>query len=175
VNFNNWSVNEQKGSSRVLTINANQWAILRWDFDKYRNMKVDGPGLLELTTQSVSKGGNYIDVYGEDFGMEFGKVRVIEILGGDPEWDQNKVTYDNLFQGRDYSEVFNTQMIFDTEVSEERGSKNFITISKPVLQRMLDGKMKGMLIRPLGAIDVSFYASENKPGLGPKLHFNIEK
>jgi hypothetical protein len=41
---------------------------------------------------------------------------------------------------------------------------------------MLDGKTKGLLIRPLGALDASFYASENQLGNnGPKLHFNIVK
>jgi hypothetical protein len=65
-------------------------------------------------------------------------------------------------------------MIIDVKLSEEPGSKNFITISKPVLQRLLDGRTKGLLIRPLGALDASFYASENRMGNnGPKLHFNI--
>jgi len=175
INFNNWSVKEKEGDARILTVNGNQWAILRWDFEKYKNMKVDGAGLLELTTQSVTKGGNYTEAYGQDFGEEFGKVRVIEILGGESEWDQNKVTYNNLTQNKDYSDVFNTQMVYDTELSEERGGRNLITISRPVLQRLIDGKTKGLLIRPLGAIDASFYASENESGSeGPKLHFNVE-
>ena len=173
VNFNNWHVRDKDVVSRVLTVNANQWAILRWDFEKYKNLKVDGAGLLELTTQSVSMGGNYIQAFGEDFGIEFEKVRVIEILGGDPKWNQNSVTYNTLMQGKSYSDVFNTQMVYDTEVAEEQGRKNFITISKPVLQRMIDGKTKGLLIRPLGAIDASFYASENENNC-PKLHFNIK-
>jgi hypothetical protein len=176
VNFNNWHVKEQKGEARILTVNANQWAIVRWDFEKYKNLKIDEPGLLELTTQSVPRGGDYIGAFGEDFGVEFGKIRVIEIFGGDPQWDQNKVTYNNFIHGHVYSDVFNTQMIFDTEMSDEPGSKNFITISRPVLQRLLDGKTKGLLIRPLGALDASFYASENQLGNnGPKLHFNIKK
>jgi hypothetical protein len=67
-------------------------------------------------------------------------------------------------------------MIYDTEMSDKPGSKTFIIISKPVLQRMLDGKTKGLLIRPLGALDASFYASEYQLGNnGPKLHFNIVK
>ena len=173
VNFNNWHVRDNDVESRVLTVNANQWAILRWDFEKYKNSKVDGAGLLELTTQSVSMGGNYIQAFGEDFGIEFEKVRVIEILGGDPKWNQNSVTYNTLMQGKSYSDVFNTQMVYDTEVAEEQGRKNFITISKPVLQRLIDGKTNGLLIRPLGAIDASFYASENGSN-GPKLHFNIQ-
>ncbi|MGB8316979.1 MAG: hypothetical protein WCE54_02570 [Ignavibacteriaceae bacterium] len=173
VNFNNWHVREDDVEARVLTVNANQWAILRWDFEKYKNSKVNGAGILELTTQSVSMGGNYIQAFGEDFGIEFEKVRVMEILDGDPNWDQDKVTFNNLMRGKSYSNVFNTQMIFDTEVAEKQGSKNFITISKPVLQRMIDGKTKGLLIRPLGAVDASFYASENGNN-APKLHFNIE-
>jgi hypothetical protein len=176
INFNDWHVKEQGKDVRILTVNGNQWAILRWDFEKYRNMKVDGSGLLELTTQSVTEGGNYIEAYGRDFGEEFGKIRVIEIIGGDPAWDQNKVTFNNFIQGKDYSDVFNTQMVYDAELSEEQGGKNLMTISRPVLQRLIDGKTKGLLIRPLGAIDASFYASENQiDNHGPKLHFNITR
>lgn len=174
VNFNNWHVKELEGDARILTVNANQWAILRWDFKNLRDLKIDGPGVLEITTQSVPKGGNYTDTYGEDLGVEFGKIRVIEVVGGDAEWDQNKVTYNNFIRGNSYSDVFNTQMIFDLEISDEPWSKNFITISRPVLQRLLDGKTKGLLLRPLGSLDASFYDSENQPdNKGPKLHFNI--
>ncbi len=174
VNFNDWHVKEQEGYAQILTVNAIQWAILRWNFEQYKNLKIDGSGLLELTTYSVPKGGDYIDIYGEDFGIEFGKIRVVEILGGDPSWDQEKVTYHNLIQDNKLSNVFNSQMIIDLKLSEDPGSKNFITISKPVLQRLLDGRTKGLLIRPLGALDASFNASENRMGNnGPKLHFNI--
>ena len=175
INFNDWHIKEEDGDKKILTVNANQWTILRWDFGQYKNLKADGAGLLELTTYSVPKGGNFIEAYGQDFGEEFGKVRVIEILGGDPGWDQNSVTYNNFMNDKTYPEVFNTQMVYDVELSEEKGGKNFITISKPVLQRMLDGKTKGLLIRPLGAIEASFYASENLMGnVSPKLHFNIK-
>jgi len=112
VNFSNWHVKEKEGYARVLTVNANQWAILRWNFEKYKNLKINGSSLLELTTQSVPQGGNYIDTYGKDLGDEFGKIRVIEILGGDPFWDQKKVTYNNFIKGNTLSDVFNRQMIF---------------------------------------------------------------
>ncbi len=113
INFNDWHVEEANGESKMLTVNANQWIILRWDFEKYKNLKIDGSGLLELTTQSVPIGGNYIKALGEDFGMEFGKIRVIEILGGENEWDQTKVTYNSFMSGNNYSDVFNEQMIYD--------------------------------------------------------------
>jgi hypothetical protein len=176
VNFNDWQVKEEGGESYVLTINANQWAILKWDFKKYMGRKADGPGLLELTTQSAPQGGKYIEAYGEEFGIEFGKIRTIEITGGDPDWDQTRVTYNNFVNGKDLAGVFNSQMIFDTDVSREKGGKNFITISRPVLQRLIDGQTKGLLIRPLGSLDPSFYASENRNGKNvPKLHFNLKK
>jgi hypothetical protein len=171
VNFNDWHAK----NARILTVHANQWAVLRWDFSKYRNMKVDQAGLLEVTTESVRKGGNYIQAFGEDFGIEFGKIRVVEILDGDSAWDQHSVTYHSFMQGKDLARVLNEQMMFDADVTEEPGGKTFITASHPVLQRLISGKTKGLLIRPLGAIDASVYSSEDQSGNGPKLHFNITK
>ncbi len=175
VNFNDLHVKEKEGDIRVLTINGEQWGILKWDFSKYKNAEISKAGLLELTTQSVHSGGNYIKAFGEDFGIEFGKVRVIEILGGDPLWDQKTVSYNSLTENKKYSEVFNTQMVYDFDVIEEPGGKNYITISQPVLQRLLDGTTKGLLLRPLGAIDASFYASENQNKSNTaKLHFSLK-
>jgi hypothetical protein len=173
VNFNDWYAEDREGKARILTINGSQWAILKWEFENYKNLKADGFGQLELTTFSVLKGGSYIRTYGEDFGIEFGKVRVIEILGGDTEWEQNKVTYNNFVKGQNYSGVFNEQMIYDFEPSGQTGGKNFITISKPVLQRLLNGTTKGLMLRPLGALDASFYSSESDNA--PRLHFNVVK
>lgn len=176
VNFSNWQGRETDGYARILTVNAVQWAVLRWDFDQYENARADRAGLLELTTHSVSKGGHYLEAFVEELGGEFDKVRVIEILGGEPDWDQNTVTYHSLMQGKPYPEVFNTQMIIDLELEEEPGSKNYITISRPVLQRLMDGTTKGLMIRPLGAINASFYASDNQAGHdGPKLYFNLSR
>jgi len=175
VNFNDWQEVTAEGNARVLTVNGNQWAILRWDFGRYKGEKVAQPGLMELTILSVAQGGNYSAVYGEDFGMEFGKIRIIEILSGNPEWNQENVTYHNFMQSKPYAAVFNTQMIYDADLSQTPDGKSFITISKPVMQRLLDGTTKGLLIRPLGAIDVSIYAVEDKTGQGAKLHFNLKK
>ena len=93
---------------------------------------------------------------------------------GIKRWDQETVTYNNFMNGKPYAGLFNTQMIYDIELDDMPGNKNFITISQPVMQRLLDGTTKGLLIRPLGAINASFYASENQePQKRPKLHFNI--
>ena len=176
VNFNDWHIKEQQGAVRILTIGENQWILLRWDFEPYKNSKINGSGLLELTTHSVLKGGDYRSAFGEDLGMEFGKFRVFEIADGDPEWDQDKVTYNSFLQGKSYDDVVNSQMVIDMEPAEEGGGKNLITISKPVIQRLVEGRTLGLLIRPLGAINVSFYALENKTeNTAPKLHFNAVK
>ncbi|AOS44185.1 hypothetical protein Verru16b_01246 [Lacunisphaera limnophila] len=175
VNFNDWRVREPAGPARVLTVNGTQWIVLRWDVAAFRGLQADGGGVLELTTSSLALGGRYQAAMGRDLGEEFGKIHVIEILGGDPAWDQETVTYQSLLQGRAYADVFNTQMIIDLELADQPGAPAFFTLPRPVLQRLLDGQSKGLLIRPLGALSGTIYASENPAGHGPVLHFNARK
>ncbi|MDT0686618.1 hypothetical protein [Autumnicola psychrophila] len=175
LNLNDWHVREKEGVFRVLTVNGNQWAILRWDLENFKDSEAKGAGILEITTQSVATGGNYVEVYEDQLAEEFPRVRVIEIFDGQEAWEQEEVTHNSFIQGKPYQEVFNTQMIYDFEVDKIPGGKNFITISQPVMQRLLNGTTKGLLIKPLGAIDASFYASENTKQAGkmkPKLYFN---
>jgi len=69
--------------------------------------------------------------------------------------------------------VFNAQMFYDFDVTCEPGGKNFIAISRPVMERLLNDQTKGLLIRPLSAIVASFHACENQAGeYGARLHFN---
>ncbi len=176
VNFNEWLVRGAGGAAaRILTVDAQQSVVLRWDFSAFQAQKAAGAGVLELTTQSVARGGNYVAVYGEDLGIEFGKLRVIEILGGDPDWRQDSVTYRNLLAGGKPEEVFNGQMIFDTDVAEAADGKTFVTLPRPVMQRLLDGRTRGLILRPLGAIVPSLYASEDDVGRGPRLHFSTTR
>ncbi|MBN1300416.1 MAG: hypothetical protein JW995_04300 [Melioribacteraceae bacterium] len=175
VNFNDYHLKKVNEAVPVLKIASNQWAVLRWDFSKYTDAKSDVEGILELTTHSVYIGGNYDEAFGKDFGMEFDKVRVIEILNGDHFWNQETVTYNSLTEGKEYEEVFNSQMVYDFEVNTKPGGKNYITISRPVMQRLIAGITKGLLLRPLGAVDASFYATEYENGNGSaKLHFGIK-
>lgn len=74
----------------------------------------------------------------------------------------------------------NTQRTTDfhshLEVTEERGGKTLITISQPVLQRLIEGRTLGLAIRPLGAINASFYAMENQGGkFSARLRFNTQE
>lgn len=168
VNFNNWT----SGNTRVFTVSAGQYPLLRWDLQNFRGQKAMGAAVLELTTESIQKGGNYVAALGEDFGIEFDKVRVFEILGGETNWQQNTVTFKSFTQGKDLQSTINGQMIFDTEVAPANG-KTRVTIPRPVLQRLLDGTTHGLLLQPLGALEVSFYDSEHGDGSqAATLHFS---
>ena len=172
VNFNDWHVQDRDGPARVLTVGATEWIVLRWDFGDLRDEKVEGAGVLELTTHSLAIGGRYAEALGQDHGEEFGKIRVIEILGGDPVWDQETVTYGSLVGSAKYEDVFNAQMIIDLELAATPGEKAYFTLPRPVIQRLIDGKAKGLLVRPLGAQAGSIYASEDSANRGPRLHFS---
>jgi hypothetical protein len=166
LNFNNWSEYDKSGKIILLTASGSQYIIMRWDLSKYKGMKVKGSGLLELTTYSLERSPEYQ--------KDFGNVRVTEILGGDPEWNQKDVTFNSFCRGQEIDNVINSQMTIDIIVDSLKGGKNYITISNPVLQRMMDGKTLGIAIKPLGAVDASFYAMENEGGkYSAKLHFNL--
>jgi hypothetical protein len=167
LNFNDWQTQDENGKIRLLAVNGTQIVILRWDLSAFRGKKVHGSGLLELTTHSIQRS----PAYEKDFGM----VRVVEILGGDPDWEQGVVTYDSFCAGQPFTRVLNTQMVIDYPVPESRGNKALFTINQSALQRMVDGRTLGLAIRPLGAVHAAFYAMEEEDGKwSAQLHFDLE-
>ncbi|MCX6168248.1 MAG: hypothetical protein NTX65_02835 [Ignavibacteriales bacterium] len=165
MNFNNWYAKNE--NVELLSVGGTQLIIMRWDLKEFIGKKVNGSGLLELTTYSLQRS--------PDYKKDFGMVRISEIFGGNQNWDQTEVTYNNFCQRVKMNRVINSQMIIDVDVNENRNGKNLITISKPVLQRMIDGNTFGLALRPLGAINASFYAMEYQKGkYCAKLHFNLE-
>jgi len=159
VNFKDWSALEESGPVRTLSVGGTQLTILRWDFGESAGKTAAGPGLLELTAQSVEALAEKL--------KDFGEIRVVEILGGDGAWKRETVTWAGFCKGGDPYDVLNSQMIIDGEVRPERGEKTYFTISRPVLQRLLDGRTHGLALRSLGAIQASFFA-------GARLLFNLE-
>ena len=168
MSFGGWYVADEEGKTPALAVGGTQCVILRWDLQALAGKKVAQAGLLELTTHSMQRNDEHV----KDFGM----LRVVEILAGDPAWDQKTVTLDRLAQDQPLAEVFNTQMIIDVDVNEQQGGKTLITISKPVLQRMIDGRTRGLVLRPLGSLHATFYDSEYADGQSaPRLHFNLQE
>ena len=82
------------------------------------------------------------------------------------------VTPNSLLRGEPLDEVFNPQMIIDWPVTENPGEKNGYAISRPVLQRLVDGRTLGLAIRPLGPIVASFSVDETE---APHLLFNLQE
>ena len=169
VNTNDWYVQDAAGNRvNLLTVDGTHYVILRWDLRRFAGKKVAGHGLLELTTHSVQQKAERI--------KDFGIVRVVEILGGDPKWDQTTVTTDSLCHYEALNRVLNTQMIIDWPITEGDGGKTYLTIGHPVLQRLIDGKTLGIAIKPLGALNASFYSMEVEGGKNSaQLYFNVEK
>lgn len=166
LNFNQWYSGQQDGHHiPVLSANGTQVAIIRWDLGAFKGKKVKRAGLLELSPFSVQRSG--------DFEKDFGMVRICEILAGDPKWDEQKVTWDNLRGELSMDDVINTQMIIDDSLTWNEDGKVLFTISQPVMQRLIDGKTLGLAIKPLGAVNACFYSREN-PGRAPRLYFDVE-
>jgi len=163
VNLGEWAVLDGGNRTRVLTVGGTMWVILRWDLEAFEGGRVGGHGLLQLTTHSVQRNAEQI--------KDFGLLRVVEISGGDSAWRRGTVSLTGLLQGKSIAEVFNPQMIIDWPVSEGAGATTSLTITRPVLQRLVDGTTTGLALAPLGSIVASFSTRE---GDAPRLLFNIE-
>ncbi len=166
-NLADWSVVEPEGATTrgLVAVNGTLCTLLRWDFAAWAGRApAPGPALLALTTQSVQRRAERT----KDFGM----VRVVEILAGDPQWDGRTVTSDSLRQGRPYEEVFNTQMIIDTELADRPGACTYVTLSEAVMGRLLSGRTKGIVILPLGSISATFVGAAG--AAAPTLLFNVQ-
>lgn len=150
----------------ILEVDGNKISILRWDFSQYKESRIEGTSVLELSTKSLIKLNENV--------KDFGLLRISEIIRSSSEWTRNNVTLNSLLNGQQIESVINEQMIIDVEVNPKVNEKTIITISEVVMNRLLDGSSKGIALLPLGEIDAIFYSvfSEDET-LKPKLYFNL--
>ena len=166
VNFSKW-YDASADSKPLLSISGSQTSIMRWDFSKFSGKKPKGWGLLVLTTHNV----HYAPLRLE----EFGYVRLVEIKDGDPSWTRDKVTYQSLLSGKQFTEVIHPQLIMDTPPEQKKGAKTIIPVSPTVMMRLFSGKTKGLAIYSQGAVNASFSSSEaSEPNDRPTLYFETE-
>jgi len=168
VNLDDWTATGAGGKAAVITAGGTRIALLRWDFGPFAGRKAAGPGLLELTTRAVEVPGREIP--------DFGLLRVVEVLGGEPGWDERTATWSSLSRGEPLDRVLNPQMIIDWPVTPGDGGKTYLTIPVPVLQRLIDGRTRGLALTPLGAINASFYARDGRGGeAAARLRFDLKE
>lgn len=167
VNLNDWIIHDGSGAAVVLSVGGSRFALLRFEMGAFAGRTVAGAGLLELTTRALERPSRERP--------DFGLLRLVEVLGGEPAWDDRTATWTGLSRGKPRDHILNPQMIIDWPVAAGDGGKTYLTIPLPVLQRLIDGKTRGLALTPLGAINASFYASEHLGGQGAaRLLFNFK-
>ena len=137
------------GEDRVLPVGAGRTILFQWDTSPWKGKEVAGHGQLEFCVKAVSRLKNSP--------KDFGEVRICEILTAAPDWKDSTVTYDNFTRDSPLARLINEQTIVDTPLHQSEDGKVTVTISKYVLQRLMDGTTRGIAIRPLGLIDGLLY------------------
>ncbi len=166
-NFDHWYIYNGGGErTSVLAVGGTQIIILRWDMSDLKGKRVKRSGLLELSPLSVQRS--------PDFNKDFGMVRITEIIGGDPTWNEQDVTLESLKNGQAIETVINTQMIIDDSVTWNQNNTVLFTIPQPVMQRLIEGKAYGLAVTPLGAVNAAFYSKNNSQEVSPRLYFDLE-
>lgn len=166
LNFSAWVADGQPGQL-LLPVDGNRLVVFQWDISALKGKRVKGPGQFEFYTHSVYRLAQNP--------KDFGEVRICEILGGNSDWKEEAVTYESLLAGKPEAEVFNEQTIVDVAVTPGRGGKTVVTLSQPVLQRLVDGHTKGLVIKPLGAISALLLDADEEGGkYAARLRLNIE-
>ncbi len=165
MNFCTWGVTDGRPPLSVLTVSPTQYVILRWDFHAYAGRQVVAPGILEMSVHSFHRLSSYPL-------EEFGRIRVAEIIGGTRIWQRETITWAGFSGGGSEDEVFNPQMIVDEDLGNVKDGKHRITISRPVLQRLIDDYSFGLALRPLGPVIASYCALEaGGAACAPRLGF----
>jgi len=155
------------GDEPILTTDNNKIILLRWDLEEFNGETADAYGMLQLIPFSFYK------TTGTDE-IEFDQIRLVEILGGDENWKREEVTLHNFLMDEPIEEALNTQMIIDIDIPNVKEEPRSIHIPRPVIQRMLDGRTKGIALYPLGALHASFYTGgELDDPKRPRLYFNL--
>lgn len=166
LNLSGWTAGAHTGEP-VLMVDGNKFILLRWDFPDLKGKKVTGAGQLEFYTHSLYQLS--------EKQKDFGEVRICELIGANPDWQESNITYESLFQTNPPAAVINEQTIVDTAIMPAKGSKTRVTISQPVLQRLIDGTTKGLAILPLGLISATLMDSKPENGrFAATLRLNVE-
>lgn len=164
--FSDWQAYQGEAHVPVLTVDAQKIVLLRWDLGAWAGKQVAGEAQLEIYTHQLQRLASSP--------KDFGEVRVCEIIGGSP-WQEDSVSYQRLLGPLPPSLVINAQTTVDTPLKPERGGATTVVLSRPVMQRLLDGTTHGLAILPLGLINANLYAREHEGGAkAARLRFSLK-
>jgi len=163
--LSSWQNFSSAGQPSVIQVDQSKTILLQWDFSEFAGKTATEAGQLELATESLFRRDSE-----EKY---FGDIRFSEIMGSVADWDETTVTYNSFLGGENYDDVIVSQCIVDTKVAPSSQSKTIITISRPVMQRLLNGESAGIAIKPLGLISAAFYDRHHQTA-APRLRFNVE-
>jgi len=159
-----WCNESEPDQPSVVQVDQTKTVLLSWDFSQYRGQRVT-EGQLELSTSTLLRSTQNR--------KDFGEVRISEIRDIADPWDKSTVTYATFVGDNEFTDIVVSQCIIDTKVNPEKKGKTVVTVSQPVMQRLIDGGAAGIAVMPLGLISASFYGCEEQD-LAPKLRFSIE-
>ncbi len=115
---------------------------LLWDLAELRKKDIAGTGLLELTFTSVQRSPS--------LPQELGLLRIVEVMEDG---------------------TLNDQMVIDSELPQCGKGRALFTLNPQVLQRMIQGRTKGLALYPLGDFQATFQTN-NEPD-PPRLHIGF--
>ena len=151
----------------LLTVDSSRSTILRWDATRFKGHSPVGSGLLEIKTNTFHTPRQELD--------EPGQLRVVEILDGNFETDESEFTYANFLGDLSPVEAINGQMIIDYPVNPDFRAPSYFVINEAVMNRLLSGTSKGILLKPLGWMEATFFDRKAGNEFSAVLHFNLKK
>lgn len=166
MNFKSWSNEDRASPYPLIFAGGPKLILLRWNLEDFSDRNPRDWGVLELTTDQVFRAHSEIE--------ELDELRVVEILGGDPDWDRETITWNRFSAGHDSGALLNSQMMVDFSPVIRRGAKTHIAVSPPVLRRLFSGQTRGLAIQAQGGIQATFFSTASGNSDGPTLYFNLD-
>ena len=157
-NFQNWG---SPGQPPLAGVGGSKLMLVRFEPADHAGAAPSEWGALALHVTQLNRADTDL--------KDFGVLRVVEVLAGDPAWRADTVSWRSFLAGDRPGDVLNGQMMVDVKADSAPGGRISVPVSPPVLERLLSGRSLGLAVLPQGAIEASFHRSE---GNEPTLYFN---
>ena len=86
---------------------------------------------------------------------ELSQIRLVEIISDNDDWSSETITFNKFIANSTDGIIFNPQPIYDLKIPDTKNHKLYFTVSKYVINRIINGKSKGLALEALGPIIVN--------------------